>query len=80
MKNKENGLTGYRPTASGPMKLYLVRHEDGRETTVNGRNRYEAATAAARTWGEKWTGIAKRGEIIELAAEDTERKAEIDNG
>jgi hypothetical protein len=33
-------------TAAGrPLILYLVRHEDGREITVHGRNKYEAVTA-----------------------------------
>lgn len=64
--------TGYRPTARGPMKLYLVRHKDGQEITVNGRNKYEAVTAAARKWGVKWTSIARACEFIELASEDEE--------
>lgn len=46
MKNEKSRPAEYRPTASGPMKLYLVRHEDGQEITVNGRNRYEAVYAA----------------------------------
>lgn len=45
-------------TAAGrPLILYLVRHEDGREITVHGRNKYEAVTAAARKWGVPWTSI-----------------------
>lgn len=72
MKNEKSRPAEYRPTASSPMKLYLVRHEDGQEITVNGRNRYEAVTAAARKWGVRWTSIARACEFIELASEDDE--------
>lgn len=72
MKNEKSRPAEYRPTASGPMKLYLVRHKDGQEITVNGRNRYEAVTAAARKWGVRWTSIARACEFIELASEDGE--------
>lgn len=75
MKNEKSRPEEYRPTASGPMKLYLVRHKDGREVTVNGRNRYEAVTAAARKWGVRWTSIARECEFIELASEDEEETA-----
>ncbi len=75
MKNEKSRPAEYRPTASGPMKLYLVRHKDGREVTVNGRNRYEAVTAAARKWGVRWTSIARECEFIELASEDEEETA-----
>lgn len=70
MTSRKDRPTGYRPTARGPMKLYLVRHKDGQEITVNGRNKYEAVTAAARKWGVKWTSIARACEFIELASED----------
>lgn len=62
-----------RPAKSECMKLYLVRHEGGRETTVNGHNRYEAALAAAREWGIPWTSIARKGQIIELITENEVR-------
>lgn len=75
MKNEKSRPAEYRPTASGPMKLYLVRHKDGQEITVNGRNRYEAVTAAARKWGVRWTSIARACEFIELASEDEEETA-----
>ena len=58
-------------TAAGrPLILYLVRHEDSREITVHGRNKYEAVTAAARKWGVPWTSIARNCEFIELISED----------
>jgi hypothetical protein len=57
---------GRRP----PLILYLVRHEDGREITVHGRNKYEAVTAAARKWGVPWTSIARKCEFVELISED----------
>ena len=53
-----------------PMKLYLVRHKEYGETTVNGRTRYDAVIAAARKWGARWTAIARECEYIVLA-EDT---------
>lgn len=59
----------YSPRASGNMKLYLVRHEKHGEITVNGRNRYEAVTAAARKWGVAWSSIARECEFIELTEE-----------
>ena len=55
------------------MKLYLIRHKDGQEITVNGRNRYEAVTAASK-WGVRWTSIARACEFIELDSEDEEGK------
>lgn len=70
MNTEKKPTGGYRPTASGPMKLYIVRHKDGQEITVNGRNRYEAVTAAARKWGVRWTSIARECEFIELAVEN----------
>lgn len=53
-----------------PMKLYLVRHPEHGETTVNGRTRYDAVIAAAKKWGVKWSAIARECEYIVLA-EDT---------
>lgn len=52
-----------------PMKLYLVRHNDYGETTVNGRTKYDAVIAAARKWGARWTAIARECEYIVLAEE-----------
>lgn len=66
MRNENGGGAGYRPAASGPMKLYLVRHKSGVEVTVHGRNKYEAATAAARLWGARWTSVARESEFLEL--------------
>jgi hypothetical protein len=54
-----------------PMKLYLVRHAEHGETTVNGVNKYEAVKDAARKWGVAWSSIARECEFIELAAEDS---------
>lgn len=54
-----------------PMKLYLVKHAEYGETTVNGRTRYEAVIAAAKKWGARWTQIARECEFIELAVDDT---------
>lgn len=53
-----------------PMKLYLVRHPEHGETTVNGRTRYDAVIAAAKKWGARWSAIARECEYIVLA-EDT---------
>lgn len=58
-----------RRQADRPLTLHLVRHEDGREVTVNGRSKYEAVTAAARVWGVPWTSIARKCEFIELINE-----------
>ena len=52
-----------------PMKLYIVRHKDYGETTVNGRTKYDAIIAAARKWGARWTAIARECEYIVLAEE-----------
>lgn len=49
-----------------PMKLYLIRHTEHGETTVNGRTKYEAVLAAARKWGTRWTKLAREAEFIEL--------------
>jgi len=57
------------------MKLYLVRHAERGEIAVNGRNRYEAALAAARQWGVPWTSIARECEYAVLAEE-----GEIEHG
>lgn len=65
----------YRPRVGGNMKLYLVRHAKHGETTVNGRNRYEAVTAAARKWGVAWSSIARECEFIELAEERENERA-----
>lgn len=54
-----------------PMKLYLVKHAEYGETTVNGRTRYEAVIAAAKKWSARWTQIARECEFIELAVDDT---------
>lgn len=51
---------------AGPMKLYLLRHPEHGETTVNGRTKYEAVLAAARKWGTRWTKLAREAEFIEL--------------
>lgn len=52
-----------------PMKLYLLRHPEYGETTVNGRTKYEAVLAAARKWGTRWTRLAREAEFIELCDE-----------
>lgn len=59
-----------RPAKSACMKLYLARHEDGRELTVHGHNRYEATLAAAHKWGVPWTSIARKCQFIELITEN----------
>lgn len=70
MKTEKTAPAGYRPRASGTMKLWLMRHAEHGEITVNGVNKYEAVTAAARKWGVPWTSIARECEYIVLA-EDT---------
>lgn len=54
---------------AGPMKLYLIRHPEYGETTVNGRTKYEAVIAVARKWGTRWTKLAREAEFIELCDE-----------
>ena len=69
MKKKKIAPAGYHPQASGSTKLYLVRHRDHGETTVNGVNKYDAVTAAAREWGVAWSSIARECEFVVLADE-----------
>ena len=69
MKKAAQSAAGYHPKASGSTKLYLVRHAEHGETTVNGVNRYDAVTAAARAWGVRWSEIARECEYIVLADE-----------
>lgn len=52
-----------------PIKLYLLRHPERGEITVNGRTKYEAVLAASREWGERWTKLARECEFIALAEE-----------
>lgn len=70
MKHEQSAPAGYRPRFAGTMKLYLVRHKEYGELTVNGVNKYEAVHAAARKWGVRWAAIARECEYIVLA-EDT---------
>ena len=70
MKHEQSAPAGYRPRFDGTTKLYLVRHKEYGELTVNGVNKYEAVHAAARAWGVRWTAIARECEYIVLA-EDT---------
>lgn len=51
MKREQSAPAGYRPHFDGATKLYLVRHKEYGELTVNGVNKYEAVHAAARAWG-----------------------------
>lgn len=67
---KPKAMAGYRPRFDGTTKLYLVRHKEYGELTVNGVNKYEAVHAAARAWGVRRTAIARECEYIVLA-EDT---------
>ena len=69
MKKKKTVPAGYHPQASGSTKLYLVRHKEHGEATVNGVNKYDAVTAAAREWGVAWSSIARECEFIVLADE-----------
>ena len=69
MKKKKTAPAGYHPQASGSTKLYLVRHKEHDETTVNGVNKYDAVTAAARVWGVTWSSVARECEFIVLADE-----------
>ena len=64
MKHEQSAPAGYRPRFAGTMKLYLVRHKEYGELTVNGVNKYEAVHAAARAWGVRWTAIARECEYI----------------
>lgn len=54
---------------AAPMKLYLVRHPEYGEETVNGRTKYEAVLAVARKWRVPWSRLAREGEIIVLCEE-----------
>ena len=47
MKHEQSAPAGYRPRFDGATKLYLVRHKEYGELTVNGVNKYEAVHAAA---------------------------------
>ena len=38
MKHEQSAPAGYRPRFAGTMKLYLVRHKEYGELTVNGVN------------------------------------------
>ena len=69
MKKKKTATARYHPQASGSTKLYLVRHKEHGEATVNGVNKYDAVTAAAREWGVAWSSIARECEFIVLADE-----------
>lgn len=69
MKKKKTTSAGYHPQATGTTKLYLVRHAEHGETTVNGVNKYDAVTAAARKWGVRWSAIARECELVVLADE-----------
>ena len=70
MKHEQSAPAGHSPRFAGTTKLYLVRHKEYGELTVNGVNKYEAVHAAARAWGVRWTAIARECEYIVLA-EDT---------
>lgn len=59
-----------------PMRLYLVRHAEYGEDTVNGRSKYEAVLAIARKWATRWTKIAREAEFILLAEEGPDDEAE----
>lgn len=50
MKHEQSAPAGYRPHFAGTMKLYLVRHKEYGELTVNGVNKYEAVHAATGSW------------------------------
>lgn len=60
------------------MKLYLLRHSERGEITVNGRTKYEAVLAASKKWGVPWTQLARESEFIVLCEEgpENETKAE----
>ena len=72
MKREQSAPAGYRPHFDGATKLYLVRHKEYGELTVNGVNKYEAVHAAARAWGVRWTAIARECEYIALAEDTSE--------
>ena len=74
MKHEQSAPAGYRPRFAGTMKLYLVRHKEYGELTVNGVNKYEAVHAAARAWGVRWTAIARECEYIVLAEDTPEER------
>ena len=65
MKHEQSAPAGYRPRFAGTMKLYLVRHKEYGELTVNGVNKYEAVHAAARSVDGNRPGVrvyrARRG-------------------
>ncbi len=59
-----------------PTKLYLVRHPEYGEITVNGRRKYEAVLEVSRKWRVPWTRLARECEFIVLCEEDeTERRS-----
>lgn len=51
------------------LTLYLFRHPVHGEATANGSNKLEAVKIVARSWGRRWTKIAKESEIIPLISE-----------
>lgn len=80
MKREQSAPAGYHPHFDGATKLYLVRHKEYGELTVNGVNKYEAVHAAARAWGVRWTAIARECEYIVLAEDTPEAGIELGYG
>jgi hypothetical protein len=73
MDKRREDARGYKPQFSGPMKLYLIKHPEHGEITVNGKNKYDAVTEAAHKWGVSWVSIARECEYIVLAEETEQR-------
>lgn len=64
MKHEQSAPAGYRPRFDGTTKLYLVRHKEYGELTVNGVNKYEAVHAAARA---RYTQMKKNASSVASA-------------
>lgn len=72
MKRATENARGYHPQTSGTLKLYLVKHKEHGEITVNGVTRYDAVTEAAHKWGVPWSKIARECEFIVLAEREAD--------
>lgn len=64
---------------AAPMKLYLVRHPEYGQITVNGRTKYEAVLAASREWKKPWSRLARECEFTVLAEESEVERRSCEN-
>lgn len=70
MKHEQSAPAGYRPRFAGTMKLYLVRHKEYGELTVNRREQIRGRTRRRPCVGRSVDGNRRECEYIVLA-EDT---------